>query len=185
VDARRRTKAYRALLILVGAWVGHELAYLVAHPDPLVRAVSLGGHAYLDLARALVTPLGAVALARLAVVRSREPGPGARLSPTRLALWQMALFLAVEVVERIPQGRLGEVFNEPAILVGTALMLPISALMVWTVKTAAALVSAFRPTGEPHQGTEPPRLWVPVMSVLHRDMVLLSAQPRRGPPVTA
>lgn len=182
MDARRRTKAYRALLILVGAWVGHELAYLVAHPDPVVRAVSLGGHAYLDLARALVTPLGAIALARLAVVRSREPG--ARLSPTRLAFWQMALFLTVEVVERVPDGRLGEVFHEPAIMAGAALMLPISALMVWTVTTAAALVSAFRPTGEPHKGATPTRLWVPVVSVLGGEPALLSTQSRRGPPVT-
>ena len=58
--------------MLAGVWITHELAYLVAHPDPLLRAVALGGHGYLQLARALLTPVAAVALGGLAVQRARE-----------------------------------------------------------------------------------------------------------------
>jgi hypothetical protein len=185
MEARWRREAHYATLVVVGAWLGHELGYLIAHSDPILRAASLGGHGYLDMARALLAPLGALALARLAVVKSREANLRSLPKPLRLASMQVAVFLAVEVLERIPHGHIGEIAHEPAIVIGAALMLPISAAMAWAVRATAALVSAFRPGTEPKLHSAPPPLWVPVRTVVPVGTALFSALRRRGPPVNA
>jgi len=170
------------LLVLAGVWVSHELAYLVAHPDPLLRAAALGGHAYLQLARALLAPVAAFALGGLAIQNAREANLGGGLRPMRLAGWQTLVFLTFEVVERIPHGNAHTVFAEPAILVGLALMLPISALLVLLVGITARLVAAIFGSGRhPHPIARQDH-WIPLLC----DEPVVTAYPAalgsRGPP---
>lgn len=173
------------LLVLAGVWVSHELAYLLAHPDPLLRAAALGGHAYLQLARALVAPAAALAFGGLAIHKSREANLGSDLRPMRLAGWQTLVFLALEVVERIPHGTAHTVLAEPAIYVGLALMLPVAALLARLVVFTARVVAAILGSGHHQLPTALQHHWVPLLRDEPVVTTHTSSLGSRGPPDVA
>jgi hypothetical protein len=182
--AERKRLAY-SLLVLAGVWVAHELGYLVAHPDPLLRAAALGGHAYLELARALLVPAAGIALGWLAVQESRDADLGVELRPLRLAGWQMLVFLLIEVVERLPGGHLHTVLHEPAMYVGLALMVPIAVLLVWLVGATARVLAALLVSSPPPPPLARQRSWSPVPSSKPVVTARLSSLSSRGPPSLA
>jgi hypothetical protein len=184
MHAERKRMAY-FLLVLAGVWVAHELGYLVAHPDPLLRAAALGGHAYLQLARALLTPVAAVALGGLAVQKAREARVEAGLSPIRLAGWQALTFIVIEVVERVPHGLAQTVLHEPAIYVGLALTAPIAALLVWLVGATARVVAAVFGSGRQWRPTATQHRWIPIGSFHSSSTAPSSSLGIRGPPSLA
>ncbi len=170
------------LVMLAGVWITHELAYLLAHPDPLLRAVALGGHGYLQLARALLTPIAAIALGGLAVQKARDAHVNVGLRPFRLAGWQALTFIAIEVAERLPHGMAHTVLHEPAIYVGLALTVPVAALLVWLVSATARVVAGILGSGRQWRPTARQHRWIPVGSRRPVSIVPSSSLGSRGPP---
>lgn len=169
------------LVVLAGVWISHGLAYLVAHLDPAVRAASLSGHGYLDLAGALLMPAAAMALGWFAVQESREAGLGSRIRPIRLALVQMPVFVAMEFVERLPTGTLDQLLGEPALYLGLALITPITVLLVWLIDAVSLIASALRdPRHKRPSGSQ--LSWVPKPSSSPIVTSRLGSLSRRGPP---
>lgn len=180
-DARRGAQA---LVVMAGVLLTHAVAYLVAHPDPVVRAAVLDGHGYQALASALVLPAAAGAFAWLAVRRARRHEAADGLSIGRLAFLQTIVFVVVEVVERIPDGVSG-VLSEPAIALGLLLQLPVAALLVTSLRIVEAVVAGFMaPIGD--RRTRAPVAFDPLPQTRtwgRREF--LSSLIRRGPPVSA
>lgn len=177
-----RKQLSHLLLVLAGVWITHELAYLLAHPDPLLRAAVLGGHAYLQLARALLTPVAAIALGGLAVQKAREAHVSVGLRPIRLAGWQALTLMVIEVVERLPHGMAHTVLHEPAIYVGLALTVPVAALLVWLVGVTARVVAAIFGSGQQWRPRARQHRWIPVRSSQPVLTAPSSSLGSRGPP---
>ncbi len=170
------------LLLFAGVLLVHALAYLIAHPDPLVRAVSLEGHRYLEIAGALIGPAIAVAIAVVAVQRARDQQISGWLTPWRYTVGVSVAFLTVEVLERIPDGTIGTVMTEPAIRVGLLLVVPVSWLIFRFVASTAEVVASLffgRVTKPAHSQHRP---W-PVSEEVHSRAIYRYAPiSRRGPP---
>jgi hypothetical protein len=94
MDARRRLMV--ALLVPVGVWLGHALAYAIDGPP---GAEVADQHGYLGLAPILTVPAALLAVTWWATGRRgrRAELPGA----LSLAAVQVALFLLQETVERL------------------------------------------------------------------------------------
>ncbi len=101
----------------------HQLAYLVAHPDPLARAVAADGHAYLEPGARVGLGVAAAVAVWMMTCRAMRV-LGSRIPPTReLAGAIGLLFVAQETLERLAQGgTLGDVIAEPAVWIGLALI---------------------------------------------------------------
>ncbi len=118
-------------LALGGVLLGHTAAYRLLIPDAHTRALELAasGHGYLSGANVVGLAAAVVALAALflgGVLRTHEAAP--RNLAMRLIGFQMAAFLAMEVLERIASG--GGVQHLPAVL---AIGLPVQALIAGLV----------------------------------------------------
>ena len=114
---RWRRLAHRLPLTSVavaGAVVGHMLAYLLAVPEPSARVALLGatGHAYWTAAIAAASVLGLASVAttvlrqfRAGLLRNRPP-PGQSVGrlAAQLAVFQLAIYLVQEVLERLEAG---------------------------------------------------------------------------------
>lgn len=99
---------------IAGVAGAHVIAYVVAYRDPTQRAYALQqtGHGYWPLAMG-VACLAAVATLAAAIRRGTDIGArrrapigtaGSVAQIGRLALWQMALFAAMESAERVSVG---------------------------------------------------------------------------------
>lgn len=122
-DARRWPSSPTWLVAAGAVVLLHQLAYLIAHPDPLGRAMAADGHAYLEpVARVGLVVAAAVAVWMMTCRAMRLLG--SRIPPTReLAGAIGVLFLAQETLERLAQGgTLGDVVAEPAVWIGLALI---------------------------------------------------------------
>jgi hypothetical protein len=125
-------------LALGGLLLGHTLAYRLLLPDAHTRALELAasGHGYLSSANVVGLVAAVVALAALflgGVLRSHDSQP--RHLAARLIGFQMAAFLAMEVLERIASG--GGVQHLPAVLL---IGLPVQALIAVLVAFVARLL---------------------------------------------
>ncbi|MEL7210514.1 MAG: hypothetical protein AAGK32_20165 [Actinomycetota bacterium] len=122
-----RPTASRLLSAAVGVIALHQVAYLLAHPSAIGRAVASEGHGYLaPLATVLIPVAGSVALWAV-ICRLAAAGPRPGRSPG--AGDYLLLFAFMEVAERAVVGRSPtEVLVEPAVWLGLALA-PLFALV--------------------------------------------------------
>ena len=106
----------------------HQVAYLVAHPDPMARVIAAEGHAYLEAVARTGLVLG-LGLALWVMTCRATRVLGARTPSTaQLGGVIAALFLAQETLERVVRGgSLGDVAAERAVWIGLALV-PLLAL---------------------------------------------------------
>jgi hypothetical protein len=126
----------------IGLVITHELAFMLAIPDPHDRLELLAatGHGYWNLA--VIACFGLFAWGCISYLAThKRSGPQSRAAFAgvwaRLAIAQVAGFAALETVERLgAQQRLANVLVEPAVVLGAVLALVLAALV-------AALFVAF------------------------------------------
>ena len=158
----------------------HQFAYLVAHPDPLARAVAAEDHTYLDsLAR--VGLLVGTAVAVWVMTCRATNAVGYRVPPTRELAGAIGLvFLAQETLERLAQGgTLGEVVAEPAVWVGLALI-PLLAVATRSVLVAGSRLRV--PAGRALLAAPPPAHGWSVLLVASAPLRAGVAAPTRARP---
>jgi hypothetical protein len=144
MEARRRLMV--ALLVPVGVWLGHALAYAVGGPP---GAEAAGQHGYLGLAPTLTVPSALIAVAWWAAGRHgrRAELPGA----LSLAGAQVALFLVQETVERLAAG--GDplmVLSAPVLWWGLGAQALVAGLVALLVRGARRTVEALRRRAATH-----------------------------------
>ena len=121
-----------------GVLLGHTVAYRLLVPDAHTRTLELAasGHGYLSGANAVGLVGAIIALAALflgGVMRTHDAVP--RHLAARLVAFQMAAFLAMEVLERLASGG-GTQHLTSVLLIG----LPVQALIAGLVALVARLL---------------------------------------------
>lgn len=129
----RETWPLTAALAVASVLALHQVAYLLAHPDPLARAAAGRGHGYLGPVTEVILPL-ALAVAAWLVACHACRRVAATLPCSRdLGLAIAGLFVVQETVERLVHGDgPGAVIAEPAVWLGLALV-PLAARATGTV----------------------------------------------------
>jgi hypothetical protein len=143
MEARRRLMI--ALLVPVGAWLGHALAYAIGGSP---GAEVAGQHGYLGLAPTLAVPSALIAVTWWAAGRHgrRAELPGA----LSLAGAQAALFLAQETIERLATtGDPLAVLTAPVLWWGLASQALVAGLVALLVRGARRTVEALRRRARP------------------------------------
>jgi hypothetical protein len=136
MDARRRLMI--ALLVPVGVWLGHALAYAI---DGSPGAEVADQHGYLGLAPILTVPAALLAVTWWATGRRgrRAELPGA----LSLAAVQVALFLAQETVERLAvAGDPLSVLSSPVLWWGLAAQALVAGVVALLIRAARRTVEA-------------------------------------------
>jgi hypothetical protein len=136
MDARRRLMV--ALLVPVGVWLGHALAYAIDGPP---GAEVADQHGYLGLAPILTVPAALLAVTWWATGRRgrRAELPGA----LSLAAVQVALFLLQETVERLAvTGDPLSVLSSPVLWWGIGAQALAAGLVALLVRAARRTVEA-------------------------------------------
>ena len=141
-----------------GVLLGHWAAYALASPNTGARRVLLArtGHAYLGLADQVALALTIVAFAAIFLRRLTRPGGDLIRTPAlfmRLASFQVAAFLAMEVAERLSAGApVAELLHGPLLGIGFVAQVAFAALgalaIRWLLK-AADLAAATLSTSLP------------------------------------
>ena len=128
-----------ALLVPLGVWLGHALAYAVGGPP---GAEVAGQHGYLGLAPTLTVPSALIAVAWWAAGRHgrRAELPGV----LSLAGAQVALFLVQETIERLAAGDPLAVLTAPVLWWGLATQALVAGLVALLVRGARRTVEALR-----------------------------------------
>jgi hypothetical protein len=175
MEARRRLMI--ALLVPVGVWLGHALAYaLVGVP----AAEAAHRHGYLGMAPTLTVPSALVAVAWWAAGRRgrRARLPGA----LPLAAVQLALFLVQEAVEQVAAtGNPLALLSAPVLWWGLGAQALVAVLLVLLVRGARRTVEAWqrRPAARPARRAVARPARPAVASARRRHRTPAS---RRGPP---
>lgn len=135
------------MLGIAGTMLGHAAGYLAAHPNPAARlhVLSASGHGYWEAG--LWAALVGASFALFSVfLAGRTSGADAGGGGTwwHLALVQMTLFAAVEVLERVAHGAPADVFAEPAFLFGLPLQILVAAVAAWFLGLALKAGAATR-----------------------------------------
>jgi hypothetical protein len=144
MEARRRLMI--ALLVPVGAWLGHALAYAIGGPP---GAEVAGQHGYLGLAPTLTVPSALIAVTWWAAGRHgrRAALPGA----LSLAGAQGALFLVQEAIERLAAaGDPLAVLAAPVLWWGLVSQALVAGLVALLVRGARRTVEALRRRAATH-----------------------------------
>jgi hypothetical protein len=171
-------------LALGGVLLGHTVAYRLLLPDAHARTIELAatGHGYLSGANAVGLVAAMVALAALflgRVLRTTSVGPW-HLT-TRLMGFQMAAFVAMEVLERVSSGA-GLQHLPAALLVG----LPVQAAIALLVAMVARLLLRVAATIAERLGAAPTWAVAPVTtadgSAAPRQRLRTGSPPGRAPP---
>ncbi len=119
---------------IAGVVLGHALGYWVTYPDPHVRAAAeaASGHGYWDLAVAvaavggIVALLGQTSLGAITAGSARdEARPRASAVFLRLAIVQLAVFVALESGERLAGG-IGAPWGELVFWWGTLIQVAVA-----------------------------------------------------------
>ena len=168
---------------VVGA---HALNYVLAFPDPAVRAHELAatGHGYWPIAVGIALLAGAAA-AGLGVangLRLRRPAP---MPVARLAVLQLVLFVTLETAERLGAGMNPIPFlHSPQLVVGVVLQVAVAVAAVLVLR---AIEAGARSVGRALRRPLPRAAaahWAPTL-----DRVVVSwpasTAPARGPPPLA
>jgi hypothetical protein len=176
METRRRLMI--ALLVPVGVWLGHALAYAVGGPP---GAEAAGQHGYLGLAPTLTVPSALIAVAWWAAGRHgrRAELPGA----LSLAGAQTALFLVQESIERLAAGDPLAVLTAPVLWWGLAAQALVAGLVALLVRGARRTVEALRRRPRrPAAGAAAPHAATAERPAGRRRRTPVS---RRGPPLPA
>jgi hypothetical protein len=197
MDARRvRHRLPLAGAAVAGAAVAHTLLYLVKVPDTRARDAVLAatGHAYWSVAVAAAIVLGLAAAGSIAARHFRHSlqRAGGRATPDRvdrlalrLALYQSAIFVVQEGVERLAAGGATSdlVATSNLLLTGIAVQvlvaLAVAAVLTGLGRAAEAVGRALRGATPPVSGAAPAR-W-PARRV-RRSRVLGGPAAIRAPP---
>lgn len=165
-----------------GVLTAHELAYAfvaAAHAaaDPRL------GHADLGLLWAVLGPLAALALGRLAVLRVRRLVLPRRLRAGVITAAVLPAFATLEVAERVVTGQSwGSAFVEPAVLLGLALCPLVGWVFARLIVVAAELLDA-APAARPKiRGADVGLLGPGIALLPQRIALLIHSVSRRGPP---
>jgi len=180
---------------VAGAAVGHSIAYLIVAPEGRTRAALLAGtgHGYWSTAVAAELVLGVLAVATFLArhfnrglrLQRRPSGdePFARLA-TRLALFQVTIFVVQEVVERAIAGHpIADLVSDRLLTIGMLVQIGVAILvatvLVWLGRAAEAVGRALGRGAQPR----------PVLGQVTRPRVAVRAVWRsrgahgiRGPP---
>jgi hypothetical protein len=190
-------RAFRGLplagMAVVGVVLGHWLGYLLAVPDPHLRAEILvqTGHGYWMLAIKAAVVLGFASLGTVLIrhlsgleggERPAEDSPAALA--LRLALLQLSAFVAMETIERlIVGGSVAEMFQHHIFLLGVALQLGVACIgalvLLWFGRVAQRVCEALlRPPQERARATQ----GFPTVRYTLQPQVLCGGAGLRGPP---
>src|ERR671918_1144893 len=175
----------------IGLVVTHELAFMLAMPDPhdRLKLLAATGHGYWNLA--VIACFGFFVWGCISYLAThRRTGPQPRTAFVgvwaRLAIAEVAGFAALETVERLgAQHRGANVLVEPAVVLGAVLALVLAAIV-------AALFVAFtevvvRLMGAVRTVTSSSRVgWIPTTTVSPAGTVPgRGTRTLRGPPLSA
>jgi hypothetical protein len=163
------SRARRVLLAgfaAIGLVVTHELAFMVAMPDPHDRLelLAVTGHGYWNLA--VIACIGLFLWGCISYMAShRRPGPRPRAAFAgvwaRLAVAQVAGFAVLETVERVgAHHRLANVLVEPAVVLGVVLALVLSAVVAGLFVAFTEVVERLM-TGVPSAPSSCGFVWIP------------------------
>lgn len=177
----RSSRLWSLMLVPGGVAAGHALGYggaALAGSPPAVA----GGHGYLDAMFRLAVPFTLVVLARAFLSGARQELPPVRFR--RLAVPQLALFTAVELVEHAAAG-IGpaQSLRELSLVLGAVAQLLVAAALVRLVRwmrRAGELVAAARQAPSRRAAAVPRR---PGGGVVPVPVVAVSSLSRRGPPL--
>jgi hypothetical protein len=172
-----------------GVLLGHWLTYLVVTPAAHRRAAELAttGHAYLSVANAMGMALASVALAAIFLSRLTHRRAGSSSTGSwliRLGAFQAAVFVSMEVVERVSTGApLSGLLQHGILPIGVPIQLGVAALgalaIRWLLRAADGVGTILSvATVPPHAGFID--LFVPTLPVPMRPV--LAAAGIRGPP---
>lgn len=185
---RSRTKSSVSRLSLVdftllggfGTLVAHEIAYV---PSAFSRAPVAHGH--LPLLWAVVSPLALLAVGSF-VVRSLRSRPGTRMvSASQLGSAMAAIFIAMEVVERLVNGLpVGSLVSE-GVMWACLAIIPIVAVVLSRLISSAveAVVEWIGIPARPSFIPLPSKPLFDQVSGFDLGQVFSFSQSRRGPPV--
>ncbi len=175
----------------VGLVATHELAFMLAMPDPHDRLELLvsTGHGYWNLA--VIACFGVFVYGCISYLATRRrTGPQSRTAfvgvGIRLAIAQVAGFSSLETVERLgAQDRFADVLAEPAVVLGAVLALVlaaiVAALFVAFTEVVDRLMGAARTV--PSSGSV---TWIPATTARRaRTMRGRGIRMLRGPPLSA
>lgn len=116
-------------LVAAGVVLLHQVAYLLAHPDPVARAAAAEGHAYLAPLAEVVVPVGLAVVVWLLALRTARLWGGVAVAVAPLTGLVAAGYLTLEVGERVVRGAgATAALTEPAVWLGLALA-PLLALL--------------------------------------------------------
>jgi hypothetical protein len=173
-------------LAAAGVVVAHQLAYVVAAPDPHARAELLRAAGHDHWSGVMAVAMGLLSISLLSFARrsltegAQRPWAGALV---RLAPLQAGGFVVLEVAERLLVGAgVAGLWAEPAIVIGVALQI------LCAVATAAALGRAGRTLARwgsrrmPSGGDSPAPLRPVLRVAVARAGVLAGSGALRGPP---
>ena len=171
-------------LALGGVLLGHTVAYRVLLPDAHARTLELAasGHGYLSSANVVGLVAAVVALAALFLGRVLNADEiDLRHLTTRLIGFQMAVFVAMEVLERIASG--GGVQHLPAVLlVGLPLQVAVALVVALVARLLLRVAAAIaeRLAAAPRWAVAP--LTFADGSAAPRQHLLTGSPPGRAPP---
>lgn len=118
----------------------HQVAYLVAHPDPVARAIAAQGHAHLWPMAQVLVPLGVAVAGWTMACRALRLLEGRPLSSSGLIVAHVGLFTLLEVGERVVRGGgVGDAFAEPAVWLGLVLAPLLGHLTALALRVGARL----------------------------------------------
>ncbi len=171
-------------LTVMGVVVTHAVSYLLSYPQASARRAALEGHAHLDLAGPGLVAVGVATAVALMVALGRGQSPGLHLGIGRRALVgsQLVGFAGLEVIERVDT--LGQLTNEPAVLVGLGLQIPAAWIIFRSISLGALIVRqiAFGVQPACYRRVRPGQTEVPsCASILVLTFEILPIS-RRGPP---
>jgi hypothetical protein len=180
-------------MAVVGAVLGHWLSYLLAVPDPHLRAeiLSQTGHGYWILAIKAAVLFGFAALGTI-LVRSfigstrgqHPPEDRPAMLALRLAGVQVSAFVAMEAVERTIAGEaFTQMFQHHLLLLGVAIQIAVACVgalvLLWFGRIAATLSRWVAP---PRFDRSQVRHLLPALAVALPPQVLRGGTGLRGPP---
>jgi hypothetical protein len=175
----------------IGLVVTHELAFMLAMPDPHDRLELLAatGHGYWNLA--VIACFGLFVWGCISYLATRRrTGPQSRTGFVgvwaRLAIAQVAGFAALETVERLgAQHRLANVLAEPAVVLGALLALVLAALVAGLFVAFTEVVDRLM-TGARTAPSSSGFMWIPPTSAGPvRLLPGRGTRTLRGPPLPA
>lgn len=151
-----RSRCWLGLLAVSGIAIGHALAYLLAAPEPSLRAglLETTGHGYWSLVPPMAFAAAVAALSMFVADRLGAGPPPPQQTARRLASATAALasvqvagFLLLEVAERaLARGDVQHVLLEPAVGLGVVVQVGVALAMGFLLVVVLRVVQALRDT---------------------------------------